>query len=84
MDEHVNMIIPRGCSGSGDDEAQEAFIWCRIAEELIRGERRRWRVISVVSSGMNFVRDLVLEMRCEGMPGRGASRRRREERQAGS
>ena len=43
----------------GDDEAQEAFIWCRIVEELIRGERQRWRVISVVSSGMEFVGDLV-------------------------
>ena len=34
----------------------------------VHGERWRWRVISVVSSGMEFIRYLVLEMRCEGMP----------------
>ena len=81
-DERVNMIMPRRCGeGGDDDEAQEAVIWCRIVKELIRGERRRWRIITVVSSGMKFVRDLVLEMRCEGMPQKGASGRCRKERQ---
>ena len=37
-----------------NNKAQGAVIQCRIAEELIRGERQRWRAISTVSSGMEF------------------------------
>ena len=39
-----------------------------MVDEFIREERGRWRVISMVGSGVEFIRDLVLDMRCENMP----------------
>jgi len=67
MDGCVKMIIPRRCGGGGNNgEGQGEFIRCCIVEDLIRGERQTWRVISMVSSGIEFVRDLVLEMDAEG------------------
>jgi len=50
-----------------------AFTQCRIVEKFIHGKGRRRRVINVISLGMEFVKGLVLEVRCEGMPCRGGT-----------
>jgi hypothetical protein len=63
MEGCVKMMIPRRYGRGGNGEAQGGFTRCRIVEDLIRGERRRWRVIS---SGIEFVRDPFLEMWFKG------------------
>ena len=58
MYEHVGWVEPRwGGVMMMNDERQGVYIRCRIVES-IRGERRRWKVISMVSSGIESVRGL--------------------------
>jgi len=61
---HVGSVVPRW---GGDDERQGAYIRCRIVEEFIRGEKRRWKVISMVWSSLGVY--VVLVMRGDVMRG---------------
>jgi hypothetical protein len=63
MDGWKCKLAPRlGGGGGCDDKGQ----W-GIYPGSYRGERRRWMALSVISSGMEFVRGLVLEKRGDVM-----------------